>query len=284
MERNEYFELISLYLDNRLEPEKRAKFEERLKTDSSLRAELAAQRRIKNYLQHLPKVEILNDNFKKHLLHRVEREVIPPRRNYRLNYATVTLALVFCSFMLGGAAFAVRWGLDEIKQSERLVVQVGTASVPAAVDHLNQSNLALASSAKEHIKFDVVGISPEEFFSNVLVSYQQGEIMHDLVAPFFLQTSIFEGATTNPPDSNILNGKSGWVKFSGSLPTEVHVIIAKSLEPQFRDFINRQEGVVPAPVATDRSGDVSQEETQYIWVDMRFMSFKETATDSVSGE
>ena len=52
----------------------RVEFEKRLVSDSALRAELAAQRRIKNYLQHLPKVEILNDNFKSHLLNRALRE------------------------------------------------------------------------------------------------------------------------------------------------------------------------------------------------------------------
>ncbi len=281
MERNEFFELISLYLDNRLEPDKRAKFEERLKIDSALRAELAAQRRIKSYLQHLPRVEILNDNFKKHLLRRVEREVIPPRRNYRLNYATVTLAMVFVSFMLGGATFAVRWGLEELNRSERLIVQVGSTSAPLSAESESRSHLALAESAKEHVMFDVIGVSPEVFFSEVLLSYKQGEVMHDIVAPFFSQTNIFEGATVSPPDLSLLKGSKDWVKFSKSLPTEVHIIIPKLLEDQFKDFMTRQKGVVPYMQTQEQMKTNYQKEAKFIWVDIRFKSFATTAETSI---
>jgi len=211
-------------------------------------------------------------------MHRVEREVIPPRRNYRLNYATVTLALIFASFVMGGTAFAVRWAIDEVNTPSRLVVQVGSASAPSATEQ-HPSNQALADTAKEHLSFEVVGVSPEKFFSRMLLSYQRGEVMREIVTPFFAQTNIFEGSTVSPPDVPVITGKSPWVKFATVLPTEVHVIIAKSLEPQFRDFLHRQPGVMPPSlIAESIQADSDDTAKAYVWVDIRFKSFKPEAS------
>ncbi|MCD6119247.1 zf-HC2 domain-containing protein [bacterium] len=281
MGRKEFIKLISLYLDNRLDPETRAKFDEKLKSDLSLRSEVAAQRRIKSYLQHFPKVEILNDNFKKHLLHRVEREVIPPKRNYRLNYATVTLALILVSFLMGGTAFGVKWAVEELNKTERYIVQVDAAASRSAESGELSVNPALGANASERIEFDVVGVAPEDFFTEVLTSYQSGEVVREVVAPFFNQTNIFEGATVSPPESSILNGKAPWVKYTRSLPTEVHIIIPRSLEPSFRDFMNRQKGVSPATAFLENINDISESDadepgSEHIWVDIRFSSYRET--------
>lgn len=278
MGRDENFELITLYLDNQLDAEAHKRFVERLRTDSALRAEVQAQRRIKNYLQHLPKVEILNDNFKKQLLHRVEREVLPPKRNYRLNYATVTLALIFASFVIGGAVFGIRLGIEELNRTETYIARVETGVAASARQYSREnqpSPPSLNARVTNHIRYDVVGVAPEEFFSNVLAAYQSGEVHKEILAPFFTQTTIFDGATVSLPESGILSSKTHWVNFDKKLPTAVHVVIPATLESGFRDFMSKQVGSVAAMVNNSVSdGSYSPAaDDEHIIVDIRFSSF-----------
>ncbi len=277
MGRDEFYKLITAYLDNQLDADTLRQFTERLRTDSALRAEVQAQRRIKNYLQHLPKVEILNDNFKKQLLHRVEREVIPPKRSYRLNYATVTLAVIFASFLLGGAVFGLKLAIEEISKTETYIARVETGVAAASRQYsreFHSQQPALEAKVTKRIRYDVVGVVPEEFFSSVLASYQSGEVRKEILAPFFIQTSIFDGATVSLPENGILGGKTHWVNFSKSIPTEVHIVIPSSLEPGFRDFMSRQKGTVMPSANTGILGNtLSAGEGEHVIIDIRFSSF-----------
>jgi hypothetical protein len=274
---NEWWQLISAYLDDRLEPAKRAEFEERLKSDAALRAEVMFQRRIKNYLQRLPKVEILNDNFKSHLLRRVDKELIPVKRNYRLNYATVTLSVILVSFLFGGIALGITGLVNWLDRTEKYIV-----SVERTVGPQNRlaspgvsggvKNQILEASARQKVLFEVVGVAPEEFFSRVLSSYASGEAVRDVVAPFFNQTTIFDGATVNPPGGASLPGQQNLLRFAGSLPTEVHLVIPSSKYDRFRDFMARQEGVIPPTIFMSATNNI--QEAGNIAVDIRFKSFE----------
>ena len=275
MGRDEFDKLISLYLDGQLDPETLKRFTEKLRTDSALRAEVQAQRRIKNYLQHLPKIEILNDNFKKHLLHRVEREVIPPKRSYRLNYATVTLAVILASFVMGGAAYGIRFAIEELNKTETYIARVETGVAASARQYsreFNSAQPALEARVTHRIRFDVVGISPEEFFSNVLASYQSGEVKKEILTPFFIQTTVFDGATVSLPENGLLNSKNQWVNFAKSPPDEIHIVIPRSLESGFRDFMSRQKGAVLPALDKDllQKFNPAQDEGEHVWVDIRF--------------
>ena len=259
MQEKNYIEQISLYLDDQLGTQEREDFEQRLATDSALRAELAAQRRIKNYLQHLPKVEILNDNFKSHLLNRALREVIPPKRNYRLNYATVALALVFVSFLLGGGVFAVTSFVDWLNSAERFIVDEessvssGRLASGESKRGIEATHQSLTANVTRRIRFDVVGVSPEDFFSRALASYARGEVKRDIIAPFFTQTHVFEGAVVDPPTGGILTSKQHWLRYGKGLPTVVRVVVPTSQLDAFLDFLHRQEGTELAPEAVKPS-------------------------------
>lgn len=277
MPQNEWWDLISVYLDDRLEPEKKAAFEEKMRTDSSLRAEVAAQRRIKNYLHRLPRVEVLNDNFKSYLLRRVDKELIPLKRNYRLNYATVTLTVILVSFLLGGGAYGITSLIAWMNATERYIANVDT-SVPTQVRPATDGSGSVAPpmspnpgiTVNEAIVFDVRGTKPEDFFSTMLSAYSRGEVVREVVAPFFEQTSIFDGATVGPPSSKTPTAQPNWLRFGKSLPTEINIVINGADYEKFRDYMVRQKGVVPPKPVLSPHESVDATGSDIIRVRIRF--------------